>query len=460
LALLRIVAPSLYLIEMLLHWRQIGCMYTDAGMCPRASVVEAIGEGWSVYLLTGDLSGVQIVYLCHVVAVLCLIVGFRTRWASLACYVFAYSLQNRFPALPGWEAEIRVLFLIGFFLPWGEWFSVDSRCKVGDESRPTFSVSAATLAWRMQVVVLYLTSGLDKGGVGWADGTAAEVSLASDGYSTPFSLFVLAHCQHYPQSLLIMNYAVPLVEILAPLILMTPWPRLQMVGVMALWCMHTGFGLCLDIGMFSQICCGCLVGFLPGEFWSLLDRWRSGRVPARGTEVMGGSLSALSSAFLIWVCLSISVSALEGLPEFQSFVPPAARIPWRVLGLEQHWNMFVPPPFEGGWHVIKGKTLGGEWVDLMRDSREVSEDPPERIRSLYPDVRVYLFLVVHLRSPDPNEKMLHEAIANYYRLLWEQRHPGNADRLSEIQVAFYRRVYIPGKGFGEVERILIDTEKY
>src|ERR1017187_1084880 len=73
LALLRIVAPSVYLLELLLHWKYIACMYTDAGMCPRAPVVEDIGEAWSVYLLTGALAGVQVIYLCHMLAVFCLI---------------------------------------------------------------------------------------------------------------------------------------------------------------------------------------------------------------------------------------------------------------------------------------------------------------------------------------------------------------------------------------------------
>ena len=460
LALLRIVAPSIYLWELILHWGYLGAMYTDGGMLPRTQIFESTRQGWSLYLSVSGLTGVQLLYCCHMAAVLCLIVGWRTRWASLVCYVFTTSLQNRFPALPGWETEIRLLFLIGFFLPWGEWASLDARRRSETSPRPTFSVSAATVAWRLQVCILYLASGLLKGGPGWEDGTAVEVSLASDAYATPLGLWFLAHCQHFPQSLVAMNYTVPLVEMFSPLFLLSPWPWLQMAWVVVLWVMHAGFGMCLKIGMFSPICCACLLGFLPSGFWSLFPRAAGGASEKGEPRDPIRTRGLWESVFLCWVCLSMLTSALETLPEFKDCVRPAARRPWKVLGLEQHWGMFVPPPFEGGWHVIKGRTLQGEWVDLIHVTRGASEERPEWISSLYPGVRAYLFLASYVRAPNPDNQGIHEAVADSYRRGWEEAHPGSTDRIAEVEIVFFKRQYVPGKGFKDAERTLVYSHKY
>ena len=448
LALLRIAAPSVYLCELLLHWKYIEAYYTDNGLLPRPGIFE--GSSWSIYLAFGSLDGAHFLYVCQILALLCLILGWRTRWASLACYVFTTSLQNRFPALPGWEAEIRLLFLIGCFLPWGTWASLDAR---GESTpRPVFVVSAATVAWRLQVVILYLASGLLKGGPGWQDGTAVEVSLASDAYATSFGLWVLAHLKHHPQSLVVLNYAVPLLEIFAPLFLLSPWPRIQMLWVVVLWLLHAGFGLCLSIGMFSPICCACLIGFLPSSF---LDRWWPSKESSRVAP-----LRIWESAFLTWVSLSMAISAVENLPEYKDVVRPQVHRPWKALGLEQFWGMFVPPPFEGGWHVIKGKTLKGNWVNLLQQTAEASEERPELISSTYPGVRGYLFLASYLRQPNPEHQYIQESVADYYRRRWEAGHPGAQDRLSEVEILFFKRQYVPGQGYTEAQRILIHSHTY
>lgn len=453
LAFLRIVACSLYLCELLRNWKYLEAFYTDAGMLPRNLLFEGVGGNWSLYLAVSSLPAVKTIYCVQIATVGCLILGWRTRWASLACYVLTMSLQNRFPALPGWETEIRVLFLVGFFLPWGEWWSWDARRKCTTE-RPTFAVTAATAAWRVQIVVLYLASGLLKGGPGWADGTAVEVSLASDGYSNAWGLALLAHCQHYPQSLVVLNFAIPLLEIFTPLFLMSPWPRIQMAWVFVLFALHGGFGLCLNIGMFSPICCACLLGFLPSEFWNRIHRGYEVGVLLKSEPPIG------ETVFLTWVCFSIILSAADSLPESKDFVQPTALRPWKALGIDQHWGMFVPPPFEGGWHVIKGKTLDGKWVNLMRGDRNVTDEKPEQVSSLYAGVRGYLYLGAYLRTQEPDNKYLREAIAAYYVHAWENSHASAQDRISQVEVVFFKRVYVPGHGFKEPERLLLYSHQY
>ena len=88
LALLRVVVCYTYLLELLLHWQYIEAFYTDAGMLPGYSIFDGTGRGWSTYLAVSGLVGARVLYICHLAAVVCLLVGWRTRWVSLVCYIW------------------------------------------------------------------------------------------------------------------------------------------------------------------------------------------------------------------------------------------------------------------------------------------------------------------------------------------------------------------------------------
>lgn len=459
LALLRIVACSVYLVELLGQWKYLEAYCSDNGLIPRRALFESGEGGWSVYLATGSLEGVQFIFVLHLAAVVALILGWKTRWSSFFCYIFAYSIQHRFPALPGWETEIRLMFLIGMVLPWSHYFSLDSRNSPPPPNAPTWVANPATLAWKLQVVIVYFASGLLKVGPGWAEGTAVEVSLASDAYSNSFGLWLLGNLKHYPNSLVVLNYSVPLLELFSPLLLLCPWPNLQMAWALVLIAMHLVFGLTLHIGAFSFICSACLLSFLSNSFWNKLLKSKLDN-PAQTQTLPKLSATIGEAAVLGWISLSMLVSTLDNFPEFKGFVQPAARAPWVALGLEQTWGMFVPPPFEGGWHVIKGQTLEGRWVDLLEnDGRPASEERPEWVYASYPGVRGYLFFASYLRAAEGRQDV-RQATADYYRRRWENRNPGSSQRISKVEIVFFYRKYSAGQGFGPTKRILIHSQDY
>jgi hypothetical protein len=457
LALLRIIAPSCYLWELLSNWPNLEACYTDSGLLPRVFVFQNGIHALSLYLAVGTLTGVRLLYLLQMAAVICVILGWRTRAASLVSWLFVISLQNRFPYLPGWETEVRTLFLVGAFLPWADYASLDARSLQARKVAPKrWVVSAATITWRVQVSVLYLASGLWKGGPGWADGTAVEVALSSDGYGTWLGHQFLILCRHFPTSLTLLSFAVPVFEILAGLWLMSPWPWLQFASVTGLWLMELGFGLCLAIDNFSLICSACLVCFIPSGFWNAMKE-KAFIAPTTGRR---SQLAVWQSVFLSWVSLSILISAFDSLPGFKHRVTELAQEPWSVLGLDQHWGMFVPPPFEGGWHVIEGRTVKGERIDLFHSKPGVSEDKPEWISRSYPNVRFYLFMGVYLHAVTPRYKYVVLSIADYYRRVWERSHPAAEDRIRECEIFYFQRVYEPGHGFKEASRIKILEQSY
>jgi uncharacterized membrane protein YphA (DoxX/SURF4 family) len=453
LAALRIVASACYLYELLCNFSLLSPFLTDGGLFPRRFLVEN-EQVWSIYLAFGSLPAIQLLYFTHILCIVCILMGYRTRWASLASFLMVGSLQNRFPFLPGWETEIRCMYLVGVFLPWAQVWSVDARRRHVHPVEHT-CVSAATVAWRIQVAVLYVGSGLMKLGPGWADGTAVEVSLASDGYSTQLGQWLLHLGLRHPPSLMLLNYAVPLVEIFVPLFLFCPVAEVQFLAVLVLGVMQFCFGMCLSIGNFSLICCGCLAGFIPGSLWEFLGIQARNVAGLESPRPKGLWRKPIESALMTWLSLSILISAVFNLPDTPKLLTETFREPWVLLGVEQHWSMFVPPPFDGGWHIVKGRTRAGQWVDLMHDRRSIDELEPGRVSKLYSNVRLYLFFSVYLRQAKPEFHYLQLAVAEYYRRHWENAHPVFNDRLLELQILYYKRRYEPGHGFKQAEKVEI-----
>lgn len=454
LALLRIAVATVYLYDLASNFSHVEALYCDTGLQPRR-LLSAFQEGprWSLYFATGAWSGVVLLYVLHMLIVAALLAGFRTRWASLFCFCFAYSLQCRSEAVPGWEGEIRLLLLYGVFLPWGECLSWDGLRKSRlDVSR--YYVSWATVAWRLQLVAFYVGAGLFKGGPFWREGTAVEVALHSDAYATVWAARLLEFLKPYPGALTWLNDTVPVAEIVFPLFTLLPHPWLQMLGVAGLWFLHLTFGLCLDLDLFSLVCAVCLLAYLPGSLWT---SWGWARLSG---ERQPFPLKPWESAFLVWVILVTWWTTFTGLREFRHWIRPRAYLPARALGLESRWSMFVPPPVDGGWHLVRGQLSSGQWVDLLNQVRDPSEEQPVAIHAIYPNVRFYLFFAYYLRSRQERLRPLQRAASDYFRRSWEAKHPAWQDRVRRLEIVYFHRRYRAGKGYGKVERRLIYRQDY
>lgn len=451
LALMRICVAALYLVDLLSMLPYVEAFYSDSGLLPRHLLAGLTRHSSSLYMCLAHPLPITLVYLLHIAVVAAVLVGYRTRWACLLAFVLATSLQARIPINPGWDGEIRLLMLYGCFLPWGAVASWDARQARGQAAKP-LACNAATIGWRLQVLLIYLGAGLLKGGPYWQDGTAVDVSLHADGYCTVWAARLLSLLQPYPDSLVWLNDLVPLAEILLPLFLFFPSAGVQVLAAGALMAMHLAFGLCLDIDLFSWLCCAGLLCFIPSSWWNRL-------LPGLSGEATLPELSPWSSAALSWIGVWSVLSMLSSLPEGKGLVSEQARISISSLGLQQRWAMFVPPPTQGGWHVVRGRTRGQREVDLMYLRPLDNEDKPAAIHTWYPNVRWYLHFVNHL-SQRPTSAAHRRASADYFRRRWEQRNPDAIDGLEEVEIVYWRRDYRPGRGYTTPQRLTIWKQAY
>lgn len=444
LALCRIGVGLVVCADVFMRWGDLQAHYGEHGILPRSLWVQLHPN--SPALLCPLLASSSI--LLPILALLLMFVGgaalaagWHTRWASLLAFATLISLQHRNPyILTGGDQELRLVLLLGVFLPWGERLTVDGR-----GTAPGWTCNAATVALKVQLLLLYLFAGLAKTGPGWNDGTAVLVSLSAPQYQTATAVWLLQQRAHWPGLLSFLSVATAVAEAVLPLFFFFPWTLGQSVAGLLLIGMHAAFGLCLDIDLFSWICMSVLLAFWP---------WQ----PLRAVPLERKSLGAGVSAFLSWLVLLALFSNLRALPESRQKVPPELRDLALLFGVDQRWAMFAPPPFEGGWHQMIGTTADGRRVDLWSE-QPFSPLRPAWVRLSYPNTRWYLFSLKMLRRRDPADEPIHKAVAHYLCWNWEQHHPAFEERLRKVEIVFQRQKFEKVE-FGPAEAVPVYSETF
>lgn len=455
-ALLRIFAGLLFFSVRLVNLPYIVAFYGDSGYLPRDLFWQSgSGQHFSLFFCSGGEGITVCLYLISMACALALALGWKTRWMTLACWIFASSLEVRNPYGPASDFQLQLCFLWGFFLPWGELWSLDARKRGSRPSNAPY-VSVATFAWRLQVALIYVGAALGKNSSEWGQKTAVEISLFSDMWSSPMGRGLGKWALQFPGLLEFLNEAVIWGEFFLPLLLFVPWWPCQALALILLSLMHLVFGVCFHIETFSFVSVGLLVGFLPTALWTHFQslEWRLDRalggVGSHSLSRPGPS----SSAWVSWMLAMMLWANLDAVRQAPVRLTPPAREILGHLGLIQSWMMFVPPPARGGWYVFRGQTLSGDWVNLIGELPLEGLDSPEDVSQTLPNTRLYLLFNARLRPGEQNARQ-RQAVARYLQRRWESRHPEPLQRLKKIELVRWSREYKPGQGFTAAERKLL-----
>ncbi len=448
-ALLRIISALLFLGVRLINLGWVQEFYSDAGAMPRRQLwLDGAHHSvaFSLFYAFGSTTAVFVLYLVGILAGVALLVGYRTRLATLICWAFAFSIYQRNPFInPASDSELQMCLFWGFFLPWGQWWSLDAR---KGPARWDPYLSWGTIAWRFQVIWMYVGAALVKTSAEWSNGTAVEIALYSDYWSRSYGHMLGDYLGLFDGLLGWLTEAVVWLEFFLPWLLLVPaWP-VQLLGLLGLTVVHLGFGLCLNLESFSPVAIGLLVGFLPARAWPL-------RLRQSATESNTQDRSPWSEAFCTWALVMMIWSNLDSAKISPIGVNPRANEALKQLGLAQGWYMFVPPPSKGGWHVFRGLTAKGEWVNLVTGRRPEDLRIPNRMDESLPTTRHYLF---YNGRNQPQSRLLEgqKATARYLRARWEGRRRNLEERLIRIEIYRFEREYLPGrKSFSPAVKKLI-----
>jgi predicted DCC family thiol-disulfide oxidoreductase YuxK len=277
LAVLRIGLGLLILADLFIRGSDLSIWLSDGGVLPRDVVIDWIGSSrWSFYFISGSWLWSLFLFGLAGLAAIALILGFRTRWATLLSFVMLISLHNRTSlALQGGDNLLLLLVFWSLFLPLGARLSMDAAL-IDPSQRPSRPipnryVSMATAAILLQAMSVYFFSAFLKSGDEWyQDGTAIYYALHIDDYATWFAH--LWRDQHW--------LTVPLsryvwwLELIGPLLIFSPWLRvpLRLLIMFAFISMEIGFIFNLHIGLFPLISILSILLFTPTETWDALEQ--------------------------------------------------------------------------------------------------------------------------------------------------------------------------------------------
>lgn len=278
LALFRVGLASLLLYDVASRISNVRVHYTDWGMVPWASTewtraanpwvfsLHAAFDGWGWPLALFLLAGVF---------ALALLVGYRTRVATVASWILYASVQTRNPfVLHGGDQILLLLLFWSIFLPLGAAFSVDRALLEPIRPAPRRVVSMATLAIVLQVAMVYGFSAVLKDHPSWTvDRTAVYEALSIDLTTSGAGVFL----RGFPGFLKVLTVGTLVVEFCAPIAFFCPvfTGPVRTAAAFSLILMHVGFAVCMEIGSFPYVGMVACSVVLPSWFWD--------RVVLRGT---------------------------------------------------------------------------------------------------------------------------------------------------------------------------------
>jgi hypothetical protein len=435
LAALRMGVAALTLVDLASRVRDLEAFYTDAGVLPRALAIASAPPGTiSLYFLVGGSAApIGFGFLLHAMAAVAMLLGLRTRLATLATWVLTVSLHSRNPwVLQGADDLLRALLFWSMLLPLGACWSLDSR-RSGDASqRPGRFVSLATAGVLIEVAAMYAVTALHKTGAEWQDGSAVWVALAHDHFGRPWAqAMFLPH----PQFLAVLGRLVLTVERLAPILLLAPvFTRpARLVALGALVLLQVGFGAMLFVGQFPWVSVVALLPFVPSTVWDLFET----KNQAACRTVEGATLAsrAVAGSALVYVLAWSAGGVLRG-PDSPLGRASAVGV---ALGLDATWTMFAPEPArDSGWFVIPGWLEDGSVLDLFpalsrfEVERPVTYEKPRRVFEAFPSPRWLDYLML---LTEKNRRDLWLALAAWTCREWNARHPGE-ERLERLEISF------------------------
>lgn len=273
LAAFRIGISLILLTDLGIRFGDYIAHYTDAGVMPR-SLLQDISKPWhwSLHALSGEPSFQVLLFGLAAVMALLMLVGYRTRIATIASWVLLISLHNRNPALIfAADDVLRALMFWAMFLPLGASYSIESALNTATRKLPEGVVSGATFALICQQCFIYIFSAAFKTkSPVWVDGSAVYYSLSFDQYVTPFGHFLL----NFPPLLTLFTYVTLVLEWVGPLLLFIPFRNsfFRMCAVITFILLHAGFGLTLNLGIFPFLSIFSWLAFLPSSFWNGLQK--------------------------------------------------------------------------------------------------------------------------------------------------------------------------------------------
>ncbi len=445
LALFRIAVSLVVLDDLVSRAVDTTAHYTDAGVLPRIDLIRLDPGVPSLHLALGSTWFAGMMFAVQGLFAVMLLLGYRTRLATVVSWVLMLSLHHRNPyVLQAGDVLLRLLLFWSMFLPLGARWSLDA--KAGTDLCPDASLnnrflSIASVALLVQVCLVYMVGAVLKWHPVWREGHAVWYAMHLDLFATSWGVWLRE--QSWGASVMRgLTWWTLGLEFFGPLLAFVPWRNgfFRGLTVALFLSLHLGLLVFMMLGQFPYISMAGWLVFVPGAMW---DRWRwTAAKPASEPVVAAGrgrTLGAFVSGAAFVYVLLWNLHVLK--PHWvDPWAPEDWQRPGRLVGLNQKWNMFAPYPSRGdGWFVIPGSLADGSVVDLFTGGGPVSWDKPALVTATLANQnwRKYLFSLT-LRGRDAHRQLY----ARYLAQQWNRWNSGDR-RVVSLEVCFMKEFTRP-----------------
>jgi hypothetical protein len=497
LAVFRVSLAVLLLFDLASRVPFITEHYTDAGLVSRDLMMGRINS-WtlSLYWMNGTPLFVSLMFVVAAAFALLLLVGYRTRMATIVSWALLVSLHYRNPLVTSaGDLVLRLLLFWGMFLPLGISGSVDSRLRNDATTRhvPYSVLSMATLGLLLQIVFIYVFSAMLKSSPIWREeGTAIYYALSLDRMTTSFGTWLTG----FPELCRLMTFGTLGLELAVPALAFIPWATryLRTFVVVSFFGFHAGLALTMHLILFPFVCMAAWIAFLPPWFWDKVTATRVGSAVANGwgsfidrvtlavkffgkDALMPASIDRYRPGLLVnivagllllyvfgWNIHSVAKKYNRQTKKTEYLMPKLAKDyginetvtagiagVGRTLGINQGWSMFSPyPPREDGWWVAEATLADGSNVDLYRHGQAISWEKPASIAGEFPSHRCRKYIM----SMWSKRRRYHAPhYARWLRREWNASH--DDDREVESLRLYFRLEYTQPPGESPVSAKLL-----
>lgn len=291
LGLLRIGLGLVSIYNLVLFYPNIELFFGPLGVFPVWELNPL--TTFSIHTLNDSRAFIDLIFLIHLIFSVMLCVGYKTRLATISCWLLTVSLFNRAPQISfGGDEILRALLLWGIFLPLGQRFSIDAiknkKPIMGDRV-----VSLAGAALIIQIIIVYLVNGFGKNDLAWATDFTALYYFFNDTVAKAPAKLLL----EFPEMLMLLTCLTLYLERFASLLLLLPNVLVFRTAAIILFLI---FHLCIDVtlkvGWFSWIMIIYWLALIPSECWKgkPADRTENKQNSNRATNVLCGVLLGMT----------------------------------------------------------------------------------------------------------------------------------------------------------------------
>lgn len=391
LAAFRVALALLVLADLATRVTDLRAHYTDAGILPRTVLLQEVLNRWafSLNVMNGEVFFQVLLVVAAALAALAMLVGYRTRLATVVAWVLLISIQYRNPLiLNSGDGLLRMLLFWSMFLPLGAHWSVDRALETAPKRLSMSYLSMGTVALFMQIAFVYWFTVILKSGPEWrVDGTALYYALGADQFATPIGEYL----HQFPVILKMLTFGTLGLEAFGPLLLFYPFftGPVRTGAVLAFMSLHFGIWMTMDIGLFPWIAAFCMVCFLPSWFWENAAKLRAA-IPER-LDVARRLRQAAASQLHVYRSLlraSFSRMARVGQPSVATLTPSGGN---EVQPGGSFARVILPPATEAG---TAHRSVSHEEHEERPDAPPVQT--PTMLRSSLVSNLVVLFFLVYV----------------------------------------------------------------